>query len=317
MTEYPIFKKQNYSTSIVAAGRKRVETICCAHWHDCCEVELVLSGSGTHIINGIPYPIQKGNLYLLTTFDSHEYRADDPLMILGIMFDESLVDERIFEWIPILLSLGDTLSVNISDKRFVHIQSLFELVIREEEALSGEPSGLLVINDTDGYMTPAQKLYSAEPDKADIKKRAIGDDNDTFRLSYTYISQLLNCILIELVQHASVGSHIVQNDKIRQAILYMYTHYAEQLTLQDMAEHLSLNESYLCRLFRRTTGGTFKQTLCDLRLRHACRLLANTKTTLTDVHRECGFESYSNFMRAFHRCYGMTPTQFRRQYHTE
>ena len=49
-------------------------------------------------------------------------------------------------------------------------------------------------------------------------------------------------------------------------------------------------------------------------MRNACRLLANTDMSVTDVCFSCGFESFSNFMRTFKARVGSTPLGFRAGY---
>jgi len=61
---------------------------CLKHWHDCCEIELVISGKGTHTINGVKHEIKAGDFYLLTPCDCHHYTIEEPTEVYGIMFED-------------------------------------------------------------------------------------------------------------------------------------------------------------------------------------------------------------------------------------
>jgi len=61
------------------------------HAHEYFELEIVLEGSGTHILNGTPYTIERGSVYLLSPSDFHEIRIDSPTMLWNISFDEALL----------------------------------------------------------------------------------------------------------------------------------------------------------------------------------------------------------------------------------
>jgi len=63
------------------------------HWHDYFEIEIVLSGTGTHYYNASPYTIEKGDGYLLTPVDFHGIEATNPIELLNISFDAVWLSE--------------------------------------------------------------------------------------------------------------------------------------------------------------------------------------------------------------------------------
>lgn len=68
--------------------RKHEVTECVQHWHNFFELELILSGSATHIYNGTAYPIERGSAYLLTPVDFHGLEIQEPLELINISFDD-------------------------------------------------------------------------------------------------------------------------------------------------------------------------------------------------------------------------------------
>ena len=63
------------------------------HTHDFIEIEYVLSGSGVQIINGVEYPVRRGDLIYLQKNDYHTYRTDTYMEILNVVFYYTVFDE--------------------------------------------------------------------------------------------------------------------------------------------------------------------------------------------------------------------------------
>lgn len=109
------------------------------HWHDCCEVELILSGQGNHIINGHMYPLNPGDLYFFTPADSHSMTLNEPVEILNIMFDEDLVQEELYTNILTLEMTGVDLLTRLSEKRRNLTEYYFTAILHELHAKSQVP----------------------------------------------------------------------------------------------------------------------------------------------------------------------------------
>ena len=69
------------------------------HWHNYFEIELILSGEAVHTYNGTEYPIQKGDLYLLTPVDFHGIDTDEAVDLINISFDETCLSPSILTWL--------------------------------------------------------------------------------------------------------------------------------------------------------------------------------------------------------------------------
>ena len=105
----------------------------------------------------------------------------------------------------------------------------------------------------------------------------------------------------------------MENSRIvREAMNYISTHFAENITLQDVAEHLHLNQSYFSRIFKRSSGSTFKEYLTMVRVEEAKRLLNNTDDSLLDIAIGVGFDNQSYFTSVFKKLTGLTPGQYRK-----
>ena len=56
---------------------------------------------------------------------------------------------------------------------------------------------------------------------------------------------------------------------------YMEMHYEQDIALEQVAEYISINPSYLSYIFKKETGSTFLQYLTNIRLQKACRLMTD------------------------------------------
>jgi AraC-like DNA-binding protein len=82
--------------------------------------------------------------------------------------------------------------------------------------------------------------------------------------------------------------------------------------LTQLAEHVSLTPYYLLRVFRSEVGMPPHAYLESVRIRHAQRLIAESKS-LADVAVEVGFSSQSHLTNRFKRIIGVTPGQYAQQ----
>ena len=97
-----------------------------------------------------------------------------------------------------------------------------------------------------------------------------------------------------------------------EAALWLETHAADPIRLEDAAREAGLSAFHFLRVFRRVLGVTPHQYLLRLRLARAARLLADASLSVTDVALEAGFADLSNFVRTFRRAAGASPGEFRK-----
>ena len=101
------------------------------------------------------------------------------------------------------------------------------------------------------------------------------------------------------------------NRSIRLAIAYIAGHYGEALTLEQVADHIHLNASYLSFLFKKVTDANFREYLNRVRINEARRLLLYTDIPIVEISTICGFNDQSYFTKVFKKRTGMTPKQYR------
>lgn len=105
--------------------------------------------------------------------------------------------------------------------------------------------------------------------------------------------------------------HIIRAQK------YIKEHYAEPITLDILASHLSLNKSYLCTIFKQATKDSFCTYTNKIRIEESKKLLNSTNHSITDIALSVGFSSASYFNTIFKKLEGKTPLDHRREYSSE
>jgi AraC-like DNA-binding protein len=97
-----------------------------------------------------------------------------------------------------------------------------------------------------------------------------------------------------------------------QAALFIELNSASELPLQTIAQEVDSSPFQFLRSFSAVLGVTPHQYLVRSRLRHAARLLADERRSVTDVALDVGFGDLSNFVNSFRRAVGLSPRAFRR-----
>lgn len=91
--------------------------------------------------------------------------------------------------------------------------------------------------------------------------------------------------------------------------------YASPLSLEQVAALVELNPEYLSRIFKEETGFTFTAFLTNLRMKKAANLLIHTTTKVNLIGQKAGYPNVSYFSTLFKKNFGISPFEYRRQYH--
>ncbi|KAB0642730.1 response regulator transcription factor [Burkholderia latens] len=102
---------------------------------------------------------------------------------------------------------------------------------------------------------------------------------------------------------------------VRAAIRHLSRSLDDPPTVEQLARAVGTHEKRLSRAFRDNLGQTVFEYLRRERLRIAQDLLASTSLSIASIAKEIGFSTAANFATAFRECFGITPTEWRRQRH--
>lgn len=100
---------------------------------------------------------------------------------------------------------------------------------------------------------------------------------------------------------------------IRKIIMYISFHLTEDLGLQAIAEHFSLNKNYLSAMFKKETGVSLTTYVNQKRVRNAIYLLNTTSLPVQNIAETCGINDLNYFSRIFRQQVGMSPSSYRRE----
>ena len=102
--------------------------------------------------------------------------------------------------------------------------------------------------------------------------------------------------------------------RIEKVFEYMNGHYNMQITLAEVAKIANMPDASFSRFIKKRTGKTFIDSLNEIRLGHASRMLIDTTNTISEIAYKCGFNNISNFNRIFKRKKFCIPKDFRETY---
>ena len=102
--------------------------------------------------------------------------------------------------------------------------------------------------------------------------------------------------------------------RIEKALEFMNQNFQKAITLNEVAKLTNMANVSFSRFFKARTGITFMDSLLELRLGNASRLLIDTTQSIAEVAYNCGFNNISNFNRLFKKKKKCTPREFRENY---
>lgn len=131
-------------------------------------------------------------------------------------------------------------------------------------------------------------------------------------ISEPSVSCLIHNLLCNLVSATSVsGALELEHGVVCTAIDYIKAQHMLDLPVEAVARHVAMSPSHLSRLFKKQTGYSPYEYLVKVRLDNAKSLLKKTTLPIAQIAADTGFNSASNFIYAFHKHMGISPSKFR------
>ena len=97
-----------------------------------------------------------------------------------------------------------------------------------------------------------------------------------------------------------------------QAIRYMNHHLYEPITVQTVAEAVSLSPSHFCASSKRIPGTLPTEYIVLRRIDKAKHLLTSTQMSVKEIAYHTGYNSEENFIHSFQKNVGISPGMFRK-----
>ncbi len=103
------------------------------------------------------------------------------------------------------------------------------------------------------------------------------------------------------------------SDKLKQVLDYIEVHYAENITISELAKLCYFSDYHFMRFFKKHMNMTCVEYINNLRLEKSVELFEQGNTSILDVSLSTGFHNLSYFHKVFKRKYHMTPKSFLKQ----
>ena len=97
-----------------------------------------------------------------------------------------------------------------------------------------------------------------------------------------------------------------ESSYVGQALRYIEEHYAEDISLDVVAEQIGISSFYLSRLFKAERGESFVEYLTAVRMKIAVRLAKETRLSIKEIATRTGYASPTYFCRVFKKYTGST-----------
>lgn len=125
-----------------------------------------------------------------------------------------------------------------------------------------------------------------------------------------HVAQWLTSLEKGLVTYLEAQGTRHQEKLIESMQRYIETHYRERLQLKSMADQFRLSPNYAGTLFRRFSGRSFSEYVCEVKVAKARQMLASHKYRIYEISEFLGFENTYYFSKVFRRVTGSSPREF-------
>lgn len=125
----------------------------------------------------------------------------------------------------------------------------------------------------------------------------------------SYLSLILAQLCRLSIQEPQEVDLIPSSRVVYDVMEYINQNYAQELTLDSLANQFFISKYHLSREFARITGSSVHRYITQRRLIIAKQLIADGVST-GDACQRCGFGDYSSFYRAFKNTYQISPRDY-------
>lgn len=270
-------KKVNQEVRVIYASHQSREEFLqlrrVYHSHDdVLELMLILSGSGLVIIDGVPCNVDAGDIIIYNKDSYHQENADP----------------------------SNAFSLYAIAATGIRLPGLPEDHICDKNA----PKVLHTENDFEMFRLLFSRIFSLV---------RIGDYRQTELLD-NYMKVLMDEVILKCNTQRDNSLFMGAGKKnVSEEILeWLNEHYREKITLQDVADSLSLSPGYVSHVFKDRFGYPPMQYINYLRIGRAQIRLIESNDKIADIAMDVGFNNIGNFNRTFLSLVGLTPRDFRK-----
>lgn len=253
------------------------------HWHEELELGFLDRGKARILTTEAEYHVEKGDVFYINSNSIHMLEAEEEMETVEIV--------NLFH--PVLLS--------------GHFHSVFETKYVRPIILNHQLQVILLKGDTDA----AKKIRDC------LKKiEKLHSEKDVEIFIRNLLSEAWFWLYQEISRHPDLGKNGSggSQERIRTMISYICDHYAEKITLEDIASSASISTREANRSFKKAIGQSPIDYLTSYRLNNTQKLLTSTQDSITDIAYENGFTDSAYYSKAFKKRFGISPSEYRAKY---
>jgi len=252
------------------------EKIMSMHIHDCYEIYYSITGGKQFLIDNRFYDIHPGDIFFINQYESHYL---------------SQIDHEVLE--RIVISVSPEFLKSLSSKETDLNQCFFyDKKINHKLSLNPE--------EQKRFLYYIHKICSTNGFGEDLIERSVFTELMVFLNQLFFIQQGEN--------EKEAPEYHQQVDKI---LTYINQNLQNELSIAELSEHFFLSPSYICRIFKSSTGTTINKYIIAKRIALAKSLLVQGYT-VNETWEQCGFHDYSNFLKSFTKTVGISPKKYSR-----
>ena len=110
---------------------------------------------------------------------------------------------------------------------------------------------------------------------------------------------------------AALRREKIYSKQIILCINYIYNHLHKKISVEELAQHTGLSQSYLSRLFRKETGESITEYIIKRKINTAKNMLKYSGYSLSQISETLAFSCQSYFTQQFRIREGVTPKRYR------
>ncbi|GAL64758.1 AraC family transcriptional regulator [Algibacter lectus] len=253
------------------------------HFHNEYELNLITNFKGSRTTGDYVETLEGDDLTLLGPELKHVWKSDNAISntgVITIQFQEHFLHSKI-------------MSYNVSKD----IKKLLELSKRG--------------------------ISFSDPTKKKVSEMMLSiDNNNNFKSFLTFLEILHTLSIskdIKVLSSPPSANYSQQRESRRISLIlnYVKNNYQKNIKLSQVAEMVNMSESAFSHYFKKRTSHSFTSYLQDYRLGVVTKLLTETNMSINEISYSAGFNSLSNFNRAFKKKHNISPKTFKLNYDKE
>jgi len=248
------------------------------HKHDFYHLVYFSSGSGSHSIDFINFPVEAGQVYFMIPGQVHTWNFEEQPTGFIVNFSEQYINSlvtnaRYLDQFSFFSGIAGEQVINLPTDTRVQAEQLLATIVRE---------GNSSLEMKDDFVKSALIQLFIQVDRNIVKS------GDKHRSNYNYLL-------------------------LRNFQKLIDVHYKDKKLTKDYASMLYVTPNHLNALSNDVTGRSAGELIRDRVLLEAKRLLINAQLSITEIAGELDFADNSYFSKFFKKYTGVSPEAFRTQ----